>query len=95
MTLNDDLMTPGFFWLILLIAFVVLLICWPVSTRRENRKAKEARRAVAWTTADYIHPHCAVWGHKYRAHQTVWMCGVCGDRIPRNTLLLDEEDYIA
>ena len=37
------------------------------------------------------HPHCATWGHKYRAHQTVWMCGVCGDRTPREALEYRDE----
>jgi len=97
-TLNDDLMTPGFFWWFLLAAFVGLLVFALVGARREVRRAKAARKAELWARIAAnpkpvrTHPHCAVWGHRYVAHQKVWLCGVCGDRIPRDTLLLEEED---
>jgi len=95
---GDEVMTWGAFWLILLAAFVGLGVYALISVRREVREAKAARKAALWAriTADpkpvRVHPHCAVWGHKYAAHQTVYLCGVCGDRIPRDTLTLEEED---
>lgn len=92
MTLNDDLMTNGAFWWLMAAAFIVLGVYALVSTRREVRKARAARRAEVWARIATdpkparVHPHCVIWGHAFRAHQTVYLCGVCGDRIPRDTL---------
>jgi len=98
---NHFALSPELFWFALL-AFLVVTAIWAlIGLAREKRAAKIARRATAeafWARilADpkpvRVHPHCGTWGHKYVAHQTVWLCGVCGDRIPRDTLLLEEED---
>ena len=95
---GDEVMTVDFFFWFILAVFVVLGVYALISVRREVRRGKAARRAELWAriTADpkpaRVHPHCQIWGHRYAAHQLVWLCGVCGDRIPRNTLLLEEED---
>lgn len=64
----------GMWWLILLIAFVVLLIWAPVSTRREVREAKAARRAAA---AAYF---CSFFGHAWVQYANYRFCLRCPAR---------------
>jgi hypothetical protein len=90
MTPADDYLSPQAFWLILLafaVGCVVLAIVhaehrWEARVRARVDEALRKNRSGDRR----VHPHCMVWGHKYRPHQTVWMCGVCGDRIPRDTI---------
>jgi hypothetical protein len=89
MTPADDYLSPGAFWFLLL-AFVVGCVVLAI-VHAEHRRAdrREARRRAAQPAPVHIPMHCMVYGHAYRSHQTVWLCGVCGERIPRDTL--DEE----
>lgn len=94
MTLADDYLSPAAF-LVILAAFAVGAAVEYLVNRAHRRAVRRqaARRAkrgwppfAADPALDAIHPHCRTWGHKYRPHGLVWLCGVCGDRIPRDTL---------
>ena len=97
MTPYDDYLSPQAF-LFLLLAFVVGLLVLAVvhaehrrAARREAR-AEARRKARREAEAVRVHPRCVIWGHKYAAHSAVWLCGVCGDRIPRDTMTLEDEE---
>ena len=88
----DVLVTWDFFWWFLLAALIVLGVYALIGLAREKRAAKTVQwRAGRPRLLDdrYI---CDVFGHEWHAHQTVWQCGECGQRIPRNAMTLEEED---
>jgi hypothetical protein len=79
--MTDEMSTWVGMWLTLL-GIAVGWVVWRLVDHFTPR-VDETEAAVMPALIDL---HCRIYGHAYRSHQTVWLCGVCGDRIPRDTL---------
>jgi hypothetical protein len=89
MTPADDYLSPGAFWFLLLafvVGCVVLAIVHAEHRRADRRWARRQLDLANQPAPARVDMHCVIYGHAYRSHQTVWLCGVCGDRVPRDTL---------
>lgn len=85
-----DWISPEAFWLFVLAACVAGAVYVAVTWVRMGREL-DARDDMA-DEPQRVDPHCCAHGHAYRAHQTVWLCVVCGERRPRNAIRWCDED---
>ncbi len=74
--LVNEWLTPGFVWLMILIAVLALIV-------RAIRRWRQVGKQLDADLAQMTHRH------QYRQHDLIVMCA-CGDRQPRDSILYDQ-----
>lgn len=74
-------------WFVALVVAATALVWLTVAILRVMDRAQDEQPVGP----AHVVNDCDRGGHYYTAHQMVWRCVNCGDRVPRNEIAYDQE----